>query len=422
MTMSMMLPAQPLPPTQGEAALTLLDGLYTLLRTVSSVGPAHPDLIPAAQDVAERAVFPLLPCAIQFLGVSVYCNRVLLPIDIERVAQLVQLARTLDHLGAQELIFEVQPSADTLLQLAYVLSQHAQLDAVASVQIAGVRWRPLVGPVWGDGGKPVDRDVAARVWLARAVAHADQLDRQELAVWPWDRSAMIVRRLEQLVALDAHVAARALELTVQPWSPGRRAVAVALRTMLALDAVGAQVESIRTAAHVALVLGHHAFAPDRVRGFESAAQAALTRLGVDPGVNLTVAARHRLRVVSLMDALARRAGTGSAWPGPLGAVLVAMAVETERGGGRDGGPQVGIMEALAACDADGGLTGGRDWFRALVTAYAGFPPGAVVMDANNLLGVVLDSSAPKSGWQVMLMTATQLGHARLPLMPLLKSE
>lgn len=409
-------------PESAQAALTLLDGVYALMRTIASVGPGHPELLSSAQDIADAVRLPTLPCAIQFLGVSAYCNRVLLPVDIERVAQTVAIARALDHLGAQELVFDAVPSASTLMSLAFVLAQHSNPEAIAHVHIDGVTWRPLVGPVWGDGGKPVDRDVAARVWLARAVRLAEQIDHHDDQAWPWERSAAVVRRLDQLLQLEPHVASRALELTIQPWSPGRRAVAVALRTLLALDAVGVQTDVKRTSSHVALILAHHAFTANQVRGFESAAQRAMTRLIVEPGVDLVVSARHRLRVIALMDALARRAGTGSAWPGPLGAILLSLAVETVRGGGMDRGPTIGIMEALAACDADGYLPGGRGWFRALVAAYAGFPPSAVVMDAKNQLGVVLDSNAPKSGWQVTMMTATQLSQAKLPLVPLLKSE
>ncbi len=345
---------------QAQLALALLDGLYGLMRAHVSLGPDHPSTASMAVDVAAAAAAITVPCSLQFLGASAYCNRVLLPVGIERVAQVLQVARALDAMSAQELIFDQTVNPQTLLTLTQVLVRPGES---ALQTVSGVQWRPLTGPVWGDGGKPIDRDIAARIWLARAAAAAERLDRDETTPWPWATSAAILRRLEQVVLLDPAVALRALELAPQPWLAGRRAVAVALRTMVTLATVGATPETQRLAGHVALLAAVHGFFDAPPRPFDMAAQTALLRASQQPGVDAVVSARHRLRVAALLQALAHRAGTGSAWPGPLGAVLVSWDLESRRGGKADAPPRT-TMEALVAADADPFVLGGRTWLRA----------------------------------------------------------
>ena len=401
---------------QGQLALGLLDGLYAMMRAVASLGVNHPSTAAMADDVASNAAGLAVPCGLQFLGATAYCNRVLLPVDIERVAQVVQIARALDGLGAQELIFDQPMSPRTLLPLAQVLVRPAENLTAA---VPGAQWRPLIGPAWGDTSKPVDRDVAARVWLTRAAAAAERLDRDPVAPWPWAQSAAILRRLEQVLSLDGAVALRALELAPQPWQPGRRAVAVALRTMIPLAHIGASQETQRVAGHVALLAAAHGITAEGIRSFDLAAQSAFARANQQPGVDDAVSARHRLRVVAMLQALAQRAGTGGAWPGPLGALLVSWDLETRRGGGQDEDCRT-TMEALADADVDPFLLGGRAWLRALVSAMAGTPPGSVVVDGANQLGAVLDASGRSGGGKPMLVSNGQMVQGQLPLLPLLR--
>lgn len=400
----------------GQLALALLDGVYGLMRSTVSLGPNHPSTADMAEHVAAAAVGLAVPCSLQFLGASAYCNRQLLPVGIERVAQVLQVARALDLMGAQELIFDQALSAPTLLALAQLLASPGDLP---QPQVPGVQWRPLTGPVWGDGGKAIDRDVAARVWLTRATSAAERLDRTEDAHWPWAISAAILRRLEQVVLLDPIVALRALELVPQPWPPGRRAVAVSLRTMVTLAHIGASPETQRLAGHVALLAAVHGFTGQRTRSFDMAAQTALIRANLQPGVDDAVSARHRLRVAALLQALAHRAGTGGAWPGPLGAILISWDLESRRGGGPDE-VQRTTMQALAEADADPFLLGGRSWLRAMIGAMAGTPPGSVVVDAANVLGAVVDASGRAGAGKPMIISHGQLVHAQAPLMPLLR--
>lgn len=410
---------------QATEALTLLDGLYMLMRATASLGPGHASLTTTAEEVAAGIQLSALPCSLQFLGAAAYCNRVLLPVDIDRVAQVVLVARSLDQLGAQELVFEHPPSAQLLLDLALLLARGSQATPEQREALTGVSFRPLVGPAsirsstTGEPPKPVDRDVAARVWLTRAVLAADRLDRHEEAPWPWAMSAAIVKRLEQIQHLDPDVALRALELTAQPWTPGRRAVAAALRTLAMLDHAKVSAETQRMATHLALILGIHSFGQQDARSFDASAQAALQRIGRDPGVDAVVSARHRLQVQALLDALARRAGTGGAWPGPLSAVLVAWKVEALRGGDGDSPPRT-LLDALSAADTDSYLPGGRAWLRVLVSALGGFPPGSAVLDANRQLGAVLDSGLRARAERITLMTKGQLVQGQPPLMPLFR--
>lgn len=400
---------------QGQSALALLDGLYALMRAAVSHGVNHPSMAGLADDVMATAGALPTPCGLQFLGASAYCNRVMLPIDIERVAQVVQVARALDALGAQELVFDQPLRPQMLLLLCHALVNPAES---ASMQVPGVHWRPLTGPVWGDGGKPIDRDVAARVWLARATAAVDRLERDESAPWPWPASAGILRRLEQVVQLDPAVALRALELTPAPWSPSRRAVAVALRTMVQLAHVGAAVETQRLAGHAALMAAVHGFAGERARSFDMAAQTALLRASQEPGVDNVVSARHRLRVVALLTALAQRAGTGSSWPGPLAAFLVSWDLEARRMG-TDGQP-CSTLQALVDAEADPYSLGGRAWLRVLIAVLSATPPGSVVIDASQQLGVVLDASGRSGGGRPMLVVQAQLVQGTAPLTPILR--
>ena len=401
---------------QAQLALGFLDGLYAVMRAAGSLGVNHPSTAELAENVASAAAELAVPCSLQFLGATAFCNRVLLPVDIERVAQIVQVARALDALGAQELVLDQPLNARTLLQLAQVLAKHGEI-AVSSVP--GAQWRALVGPVWGDAAKPIDRDVAARVWLARAAGAASQLDRDPETAWPWAQSAGILRRLEQVVLLDSAVALRALELSPQPWQPGRRAVAVALRTMLTLHHIGASAETVRLTGHLALLVAAHGISQEGIRAFDLAAQSALVRANLQPGVDEAVSARHRLRVVGMLRALAQRAGTGSAWPGPLGALLINWDLETRRGGGREENQRT-TMDALTDADVDPFLLGGRAWLSALIAALAGTPPGSVVIDATQQLGAVLDASGRSGGGKPMLVSNGQMLQGQLPLLPLLR--
>ncbi len=403
---------------QGQFALALLDGLYALMRAAVAHGADHPSLASMADDVVATAGAIATPCGLQFLGASAYYNRVLLPVDIDRVAQVLQVARALDAMGAQELIFDQPLTAQTLMHLTQAFVRPAESVAV---RLPGVHWRALTGPVWGDGSKPIDRDVAARVWLARAVSAAERLDRDESTPWPWATSAAILRRLEQIVLLDPAVALRALELAPQPWQPGRRAVAVALRTLVTLAHIGASMETQRLAGHTALLAGLHGFSGERTRAFDMAAQVALLRASQGPGIDAIVSARHRLRVAGMLQAMAHRAGTGSEWPGALGAVLVCWDLETRRGGGNNEYQRT-TMEALADADVDPFVLGGRIWLRALVAALAITPPGAVVVDAANQLGAVLDASGRSGGGRPMLVSQGQMIQGQAPLTPLLRDS
>ena len=404
---------------EAQQALALLDGLYALMRTAVSVGPGHPSARAAAQQLAET-LRPLgYPLGLQFLGASAYCNRLLLPVDIDRVAQAVAVARALDQIGAQELFLEKAPSAEALMALVQVLVRAPGGEGGAVAAVEGISWRQLTGPVWGDGAKPVDRDVAGRVWLARATTLADQIDRDETTAWPWAQSAAILRRLEQTLLLDSGVALRALELAPGPWSPGRRALAVALRTMLMLHHVRAALETQRVAGHVAFLAAIHGFLPQSLRSFDLAAQSALLRAAKEPGVDLVVSARHRLAVAALLQAMAQRAGTGSTWPGPLGAVLVSWDLEARRGGSGELAP-MSLVEAISAAEVDPYLAGGRPWLLALVAAVGVVPPGCVAVDGANLWCAVLDASGRSGNGQPMLVTARQVVPGQAPLTPLLR--
>lgn len=401
---------------QGQLAVALLDGLYSLMRVVAAHGVEHPSAAEDAENVATTIAELAIPCSLQLLGASAYCNRTLLPVDIDRVAQVLQVARGLDALGAQELVFDLHPTPRTLLQLAFALLHPAES---AGVQVPGVHLRSLTGPTWGDGGKPIDREVAARVWLARASAMTERLDRHEDAPWPWAQSAAIVRRLEQVLLLDAGIALRALELVPQPWQPGRRAVAVALRTMVALGHVGVSAETRRLAGHAALLAAVHGFGAERTRAFDVAAQAALHRANQQPGLDVAVAARHRLRIAGLLQALAQRAGVGATWPGPLGALLIAWELEARRGSGVDGAVR-STMQALVDAENDPYLLGGRSWLKVFIAALSILPPGTVVVDAAQQSGTVLDASGRSGGGRPMLVVSGQMVQGHAPLTPRLR--
>ncbi len=401
---------------QAQFALGLLDGLYALMRAVLSLGPNHPSAAEMAENVASAAAGLTVPYSLQLLGASAYWNRSLLPVDIERVAQVLQVARALDALGAQELVFDRPLHPQTLLLLTQVLVRPAES---AAVQVPGVLWRPLTGPVWGDGGKPIDRDVVARVWLARAATMVERLDHSEEAPWPWAVSAGVIRRIEQVLHLDSAIALRALELAPQPWLPGRRAVAVAVRAMVMLGHVGASLETRRVVGHAGLLAAVHGFASDRTRAFDVAAQTALHRANQQAGVDVAVSARHRLRVAGLLQALAQRAGSGGSWPGALGALLVSWELEQRRGNGIDG-VQRNTLEALVDAENDPYLLGGRAWLRAFIASSSILPPGSVVVDDAQQLAVVLDASGRSGGGRPMLVSGAQMVQGQAQLVPFLR--
>jgi hypothetical protein len=189
--------------------------------------------------------------------------------------------------------------------------------------------------------------------------------------------------------------------------------------MVTLAHIGAAPETVRLAGHVALLVAAHGISAEGIGAFDLAAQSALVRASQQPGVDEAVSARHRLRVVGMLRAMAQRAGTGSAWPGPLGAVLINWDLETRRGGGRDENSRT-TMEALADADVDPFLLGGRAWLSALIAAMAGTPPGSVVVDAAQQLAAVLDASGRAGGGKPMLVSQGQMVQGHPPLMPLLR--
>lgn len=403
--------------------IAVLERLFVLTKTVGAMGTTHPSALESAGMVRDALAAAKPPFSLQFVREATFRDRMLLPLDLEGFQRSQVLSRAVSNCGVQEVTFEALPESADLLQLAHVLARGAQgpTDWLESLVLNGISWREIAGAGWGAAAQAIDADLFAVTQLALAIAEAERLVGLRHEPWAWTAGVGVVRRLERALEVDSAAADRALELAPAPWSAGRRAVAVTLRVVAVLREVGAQAGTTRAAGHAAFVLGVHGMAPGlpgtvegKAPAFEEAAGLALPHLLETSMETAGGAARHRIRVCALLNAIHRRTAFHGRWVGAIGLLDVMYELERRRQNDRQK-VQLSLADLLAGAlaEADSKLDPG--WLRALVATVGELPPGARVRLADGRVGVVLEAGPSGDPWRPIVLIQGQMVEPPQPV-------
>ena len=385
----------------GQPAMDLLERLFVLMRTIGSLGPNHPSTLQSAAAASEALVACHPPLSFQFVREATFCNRTLLPLDLEAFLRAQAMCKALNNLHIQEVTIGQQLTPQVMLELGTVLARGlaGPSDILETTRLAGVDWRELPGAGWGTESRQIDPDLFAVTNLSLAVQDAELMC--DLVVpWDWVRGVSIVRRLERAAAADLHAANRALEFVPQVWTQGRRAVALALRVVAVLVDLKTQPAVTRATAHAALIIGCSGLT-ELPGSFEAAAGIALPRGLVAAGKTALGAARHQIRVMSVLHAIMRRPTTQEAWSGPIGVIDLCYNLEARRT--TNALANLTLGDLLAAVLPEVGIRLDVAWFRALVATVGALPPGARVRLADGRTGIVLGPGGTGDPWRPQVL-------------------
>jgi hypothetical protein len=388
-------------PVLGQAEMDLLERLFVLMRTVGTLGPNHPSALQSAMAASDALALCHPPLSFQFVREATFCDRQLLPLDLESFHRAQTICKALNNLHVQELSIGRQLPAPRLLELGVVLARGVAgpTDLLDTTRLPGVEWRELPGAGWGTESRQIDPDLFAVTNLSLAVQEAELMC--DLAVpWDWVRGVSVVRRLERATTADLHAANRALEFVAQPWTQARRAVALALRVVAVLLEMKTQPAVTRASGHAALMLGCSGLT-DPPQPLEGAAGKALPRGLAAAGKTQLGAARHQIRVMSILHAILKKPQTQALWPGPVGAIELCYRLESRRV--TSGLANLTLGDLLAAVLPEVGKQLDPAWFRALIATVGTLPPGARVRLADGGIGVVIGPGAAGDPWRPQVL-------------------
>lgn len=416
---STVLPVTPRQPSQavdlGHNAdvLDLVDKLFVLMRTLGAFGPGHPQAVHSAESLAEAIGTMGPPIALQFVREAMFCNRQLLPLDVESFAKATQLSRALDHLGVHELNFDQAVPPSVLVELGIVLARGSAgpSDLLQKARLPGVSWRELVGASWGTDSRRIDPDLFAVTHMALAVQSAELLCQTD-APWDWIRGVALVRRLERAMSVDVHAAQRALEFVPQPWSHGRRVVAMASRVIAVLQRLGVRAPVLRSVGHAAVFLGCCGLG-EVPAPLQSSAQTAIQRALPSVGKSLLGAARHQIHVLEVLNAVARRPATQTTWQGPIGVLDLILQLETRRQAAALA--NLTLADVLAQAVPDVGTQLEPQWFLALLATVGTLPPGARVRLTDGRVGLVLGPGRGDDPWRPQVLVGQTVVQPNYPV-------
>lgn len=357
---------------------TLLDRAFVAMRTIGSHGPQHPLSMQAAEALDQAIEGAAPPFSLQFVSDGVFCDRALVPLDLEAYLQSRVLARALANLHVQELAFDAPLGVPGALALGAAIAKGnaGPSDDLEDDPIDGLRVRDLDHARLGLDAVNVDPEVAALSQAALAASAAEGLGATE-GGWPWPTGLAVVRRLERASGAHANATAYAIELAPDGWTIGRRATSAAHLALTMLLAAGAATTTARATAHATLALATHGY---RARGgleIGDAANATLVRFVAAPSRSRSGVEPHRLQTTALAQAIASCRGPLSDAHPALGAVEVAYELEKRRcpeGIAFD----LGRVDLLAHATRSMGVGLDERWVKVLVSALGVMPPGAWV--------------------------------------------
>lgn len=389
-------------PAESVHALNaaVIDRLFLLVRTVGTHGNQHPTTHESAYALIEALQAATPPLALQFVREATFRDKDLIPQSIEAFQRAEAVSRALSNCGAHELVFDAIPDLAGLMALGDALARGQQgvTDRLESLQLDNIRWREIPGAGWGAEAKQIDPDLFAVTQISLAVAEADVLLGDANSEWNWSRGVAVVRRLERAFEVHPGAAMRAIEFAPPPWSVGRRAAAASLYTTAALAELATTQPTARAAAHTALALACAGLQKGPALALPQAAAVALGRLLAAPMDTPGGAARHRLRVCSLVHAIEKRIPFRGHWTGLYGLLDLTYALEDLRQP-TSGGSALTMADLLAQVLGQQANRFPGGWLRVLVASLGELPAGSRVRLADGRVGIVLGPGNTGQAWQ-----------------------
>ena len=394
---------------EHQAVATLLERIFVLMKIIGSHGTIHP----STHEMASAALSALrqcrLPSALQFVREAVFYDRTLVPLDIEGFKRGQSLSQAMNHCGVHEVSFESGVDETALIAFFEVLSKGlvGPNDLLEQMRLPGISWREIPGAGWGAEAKPIDPDLFAVTQVSLAVADTDLLADAFGQPWNWAAGVSILRRLERAVEVDARAADRAVELVPVPWSAGRRAVAMAVRVLAVERELGTEPATARASGHAALVLGCCGFRVAASGAFAEAATETFARLVQTSMASVSGAIRHRVRVCSLIQALAAPLATGQQRQGAVALLHLLYELEWRRHA-EQGRVALTMADMLGAMMPEVGRAYPSNWFRALIGTLGELPAGSRVTLADGRVGIVLGPGSLPDPWLPQLLVGGQI--------------
>lgn len=394
---------------EHQAVATLLERVFVLMKIIGSHGTSHP----STREMATAALTAVrqcrLPCALQFVREAVFFDRTLVPLDIEGFKRGQSLSLAMSNCGVHEVGFESGLDESSLIAFFEVLAKGlvGPNEQLEHMRISGISWREIPGAGWGAEAKPIDPDLFAVTQVSLAVADADLLAEAFGEPWNWTAGVGILRRLERAVEVDPRAADRALELVPVPWTAGRRSVAMAVRVLAVERELGTEPATARAAGHAALVLGCCGFRPAANGEFGEASRETFTRLVQTSMASASGALRHRVRVCSLVHALATPVAQGAARQGTVALIHLIYEIERRRHA-EQGRVALTLADMLASMMGEVGQSFPPQWFRALIGTLGELPAGSKVTLADGRVGIVLGPGSEPDPWMPQVLVGAQI--------------
>lgn len=363
------------------------------------------------------------PFALQFVDGLAFRDRGLVPVGGAGLGAGRALATFLGSAGAAVLTVHGAPGSEDLqaFAAASLAAHNGQPAALLTLATGAISCSPA--PAARRGGDP--RQTDAELFAATQVARAEAAVAAIAAApgqWPWAQGVDVIRRLDRCLTVNSGASIRAMEISDQPWTPARVAVATVGQCLLVLGSLRVAPDVRRAVAHGLLNLCVSGIQGDRPGGFCATATRCLPRLlrpwapsGHDEAMSgpppLTP---HHLRVCGLLDAIAQ-AGEPTACKGVarLLCLLYGMAGERQRHDGT--GRSLADLLAMAAADMKPGYD--MPWLNAVTRANNGLPVGTGVQLADGRFGVVMAPGRSGDPLQPLVQVGEQVVAAQAAVRP-----
>lgn len=389
-------------------------GIHLTMKTAASHGIQHPLTAQAGVDTAHAIAESKPPLALQFIGQATFCNRTLVPFDVQGFHVSQQLAAALLRLDLHEVEFELGFTAEDAVALAGLLARGPAGGAIAAAWevIPHVQLASLPGARTGLERVDVDPEVLAATHVSLAVSAAEGLVADAAdSPWNWRTGMAVVRRLTRAIQATTAGTQSALELVPGPWTPARRAVGSVLHVLLVLTDLGVATATARAAAHAVLALAVRGMKSRSGVPVDQAATALLPSLLQRPATQTGAVEPHIIRVCSLVHLLTTDSKEDAA--GDPIVQLVGLGYEIERRRCPQGtNIDLSLLDCLAwAVKAPASF---GQWPLLLTRAAGVIPPGSRVRLADGSVAIVLETD-PTDPFRPSVLVAGQVRRCQQPV-------
>ena len=383
-----------------RAIAPLLHRLHVFVRNVSAYGVSHPAALTSADEVCAAATVAGAPLSLQFVAGGVFCDRILVPLDMETFSRGREVARWLARIRIEELTFLENCRPEELLRFAEVVAVADRGEADA-LRLSSIAWQELGEARWGGEGEAVDLETFAIAQVALAIAESEKIA-DSPAPWPWSSGMSVVRRLERARSHHRAATDRALEIAPGAWTVRRRAVAAASTALVLLGDVRASAATQRVAAHATVVAALSGYDDDGGVEFSMAVARGFARVTTELVAGRTGIEPHRMLVIASLSTAARAVGSA---PSPLAVVeVVRLAYELERGR-----RSRGVAFHLERIDLLARIANAPDidprWLGLLLVTAGALPVGCRVRLADERVAIVMGPGAPGEPFRPEVMVA-----------------